>query len=89
MAMKPKAEQATIPVFVDRTIDCSRLPCPKPIRAAKHALEALDVGQVLKLIATDEGAPADIREWAQRHGRHLVGTERDGASHIFYIRRTL
>ena len=89
MAMNLKTRRAALPVLADRIIDCSRLPCPEPIRKAKHALETLEVGQVLRLIATDEGAPADICEWAQRHGRHLVATERDGASHIFYIRRTL
>ena len=76
-------------MLADRTIDCSRLPCPEPIRKAKHALEALEVGQVLKLIATDEGAPADICEWAQRHGRRLVATERSGVSHIIFIQRTV
>jgi tRNA 2-thiouridine synthesizing protein A len=75
-------------IDVDHAIDCSGMPCPEPIRRAKHALDTLRFGQVLKIIVTDAGAPADVREWAQRAGRRLVASEQHNDTHTFYIRRT-
>ena len=75
-------------VFADATIDCSGMACPTPIRSAKHALAALRVGQILKIIATESGAPADIREWAQRAGRELIASEEHDDTYVFYIKRT-
>jgi len=82
------AERVSRRVEADVTIDCSGLPCPEPIRKARRAIEVLRIGQVLKIIATDSGAPDDIREWAQRAGRQLIARGRHHHSYTFYIRRT-
>jgi tRNA 2-thiouridine synthesizing protein A len=72
----------------DQTLDCSGLACPMPILKTKKAVDALELGQVLKMIATDAGATSDIDAWTQKTGHELVASEKDGDKFIFYIKRT-
>jgi len=74
-------------VTPDQTLDCSGLACPMPILKTKKAVDALEMGQVLKMIATDAGATSDIEAWTQKTGHELVASEKDGDKFIFFIRR--
>lgn len=75
-------------VIPDETLDCSGLACPMPILKTKKAIDALQVGQVLKMIATDPGSSSDIEAWSQKTGHELLGSEQDGNKFIFYIKKT-
>ena len=88
MAILAIGDEKSVSVTADRTVDCRGLPCPEPVRMARHAIQALGVGQVLEMIASESGAPADIGEWAQRSGRELVAVQRRSGAYVFYIRRT-
>jgi tRNA 2-thiouridine synthesizing protein A len=59
-----------------------------PILKTKKAIDALQVGQVLKMIATDPGSSSDIDAWSQKTGHELLGSEQDGNKFIFYIKKT-
>ncbi len=74
-------------VTPDQTLDCSGLACPMPILKTKKAVDALEMGQVLKMIATDAGATSDIEAWTQKTGHELVASEKDGDKFIFFIKR--
>lgn len=54
------------PERVDEVVDASGLQCPLPLAKASKALNGLQSGQILKLIATDEGSVLDFRSWAQQ-----------------------
>jgi len=71
----------------DQVLDCSGLPCPMPILKTRKAVDALKVGQVLKMIATDPGAPGDIVAWTEKTRHALLASEREGDKYVFYIRR--
>lgn len=75
-------------VIPDETLDCSGLACPMPILKTKKAIDALQVGQVLKMIATDPGSSSDMVAWTQKTGHELLGSEQDGNKFIFYIKKT-
>jgi tRNA 2-thiouridine synthesizing protein A len=75
-------------VIPDETLDCSGLACPMPILKTKKAIDALQVGQVLKMIATDPGSSSDMDAWTQKTGHELLGSEQDGNKFIFYIKKT-
>ena len=47
----------------DQELDCSGLACPMPILKTKKAVDSLQLGQVLKMIATDPGSLPDIQAW--------------------------
>lgn len=72
----------------DQTLDCSGLACPMPILKTKKAVDGLQLGQILKMIATDPGATSDMEAWTKKTGHELVASEQEGGKFIFYIKRT-
>jgi tRNA 2-thiouridine synthesizing protein A len=58
-----------------------------PILRIKQAIDALDVGQVLQMIATDTASPADVKEWTDMTGHELLESEESGSKFIFLIRK--
>ncbi|MEL7642721.1 MAG: sulfurtransferase TusA family protein [bacterium] len=75
-------------VTPDETLDCSGLACPMPILKTKKAIDALQVGQVLKMIATDPGSSSDMNAWTQKTGHELLESQQDGGKFIFFIKKT-
>jgi tRNA 2-thiouridine synthesizing protein A len=71
----------------DQTLDCSGMACPMPILKTKKAVDALQLGQVLKMIATDPGSTSDMQAWTEKTGHQLVASENEGEKFIFYIKR--
>jgi len=56
-------------VTPDQILDCVDLTCPMPVLRTKQAIDALEVGQVLQLTATDHRARTHrlCREWPPVH----------------------
>jgi tRNA 2-thiouridine synthesizing protein A len=75
-------------VKADQVLDCSGMACPMPILKTKKAVDALQIGQVLKMIATDPGSESDMKAWTSKTGQELVAQEMDGAKYVFYFKRT-
>ncbi len=76
------------PVPADQTLDCSGLACPMPILKTRKAIDALQVCQVLQMIATDPGSVPDMEAWTSKTGHELLGHEEAGGTYTFYIRKT-
>ncbi len=74
-------------LIADQVLDCSGMACPMPIIKTKKAMDALQVGQVLKLISTDPGSVPDIDAFTRRTGHLLLNHATEGKAHIFYIRK--
>jgi tRNA 2-thiouridine synthesizing protein A len=74
-------------ITADQTLDCSGMACPMPILKTKKAIDSLQIGQVLKMIATDPGSTSDMEAWTAKTGHELVGSEQSGKSYIFYIKK--
>ena len=71
----------------DADLDARRLACPLPILRAKKLLSQMNSGQVLKITATDKGAPNDFSEFCRNTGNELLpSTARDG-EFVIYLRR--
>jgi tRNA 2-thiouridine synthesizing protein A len=71
----------------DVELDVRQLACPLPILRAKKSLSAMGAGQVLKVVATDKGAPRDFADFCSKTGNELLSsTEQDG-EFVFLIRR--
>jgi tRNA 2-thiouridine synthesizing protein A len=77
-----------MPITPDQTLDCSGLACPMPILKTKKAIDGLQIGQILKMIATDPGSTSDMEAWTQKTGHQLVGSEQEGGKFIFFIKKT-
>ncbi len=72
---------------VARTFDASGLRCPMPILKTKKEIQQVEVGQILKVIATDVGTKKDFPSWAKRTGNEIVEMIEEGDKIIWYIRR--
>ena len=71
----------------DKLLDCSGMLCPLPVIKTSKAIKELQVGQVLKLIASDPGAPADMAAWSRQTGNALLDSHQEDSKYIFYLRR--
>ena len=72
----------------DRTLDCSGMLCPMPVIKTSKEIKQIEVGQVLKMIATDPGAPPDMEAWSRQTGHELMDSHQEDGKFIFYFRRT-
>ena len=71
----------------DQVLDCTGLLCPMPIVKTKKAIDGLESGQVLKMIATDAGSPPDIAAWSRQTGNELLLSTADGGKFIFFLKK--
>jgi TusA-related sulfurtransferase len=69
-------------------LDIRGVACPGPIVEAKKLLNAMQVGEVLRLISNCPGITTDITGWAKATGMELVETfETAPGEYEFYIRK--
>ena len=60
-------------------VDCTGLQCPGPIMEASNAISKLNVGERMKIIASDCGFTSDIDLWCKTTGNVLISNEnKDG-----------
>lgn len=71
----------------DVVLDTKGMNCPMPVIKTKKAIDALQTGQVLEVIATDQGAKSDIPALLKRLGHELVQTNEDRGVIVFYIKK--
>jgi tRNA 2-thiouridine synthesizing protein A len=71
----------------DKTLDCTGMLCPVPVIKTSKAIKELQVGQVLQMVATDPGAPADMEALARQTGNELLDSHQEDGKYIFYFRR--
>jgi tRNA 2-thiouridine synthesizing protein A len=71
-----------------KELDCTGMLCPMPVVKTAKAIKEVEVGQILKMTATDPGARPDMEAWCRQTGHEMVAQEQDGDRFIFYFRRT-
>ncbi len=71
----------------DEVLDVSGLSCPMPVLKTKKAMEKLEPGKVLKVIATDKGSKSDIPAWVKRTGNELLEMKEEGGKFIYLIKK--
>ncbi len=72
----------------DVTLDCVGLYCPMPIHNTAQRLKELKPGEVLEVLASDEGIKADAPAWCKATGNELLGIEESGGEYKVYIRKS-
>jgi tRNA 2-thiouridine synthesizing protein A len=71
----------------DAQLDCFGLLCPMPVIQAAKKIKELRVGEVLEILATDEGITADMPAWCRMSGQEYLGQEKDGDTYRVFIRK--
>ena len=71
----------------DVELDARQLACPLPILRAKKALSQMTSGEVIRIVATDKGAPLDFMVFCDNTGNELLSSVEQDGEFIFMIRR--
>ena len=73
---------------VAKTLDCKGLLCPMPVVKTKKAINELQVGEVLEMVATDPGSIPDMAAWAKQTQHELLESKDEGGQFRFFIKKT-
>lgn len=71
----------------DASLDAVGLYCPMPIVKTSKAIKEIEVGQILEVIADDEGIKEDMPAWCKTTGHEFLGMEEDDGEIHLYVRR--
>ncbi len=74
---------------VHKTLDARNLSCPMPVLKSKKALKALELNQVLEILASDPGSMADIPAWTRTTGQELISSEERGPRDLRFLVKRL
>jgi TusA-related sulfurtransferase len=76
-------------INVSETLDVKGENCPMPVVKTKQAIDGLDVGDVLEVVATDSGSMSDIQGWADTtEGVELLDQEEGDGVYKHYVKKT-
>ena len=68
-------------------LDVKGLKCPMPLLKAKKALNELDPGALLRVIATDPGSERDFETFSAQSGHALLEFERRQDEFVYLLRK--
>jgi len=71
----------------DKQLDARGLNCPLPILRAKKALNDMQSGQVLKIVATDPGSVKDFQAFCKQTGNDLLSSAEAQKEFTFFLKR--
>ncbi len=71
----------------DKEIDTRGLNCPLPILRAKKALNDMQSGHVLKIVATDPGSVKDFQAFSKQTGNELLSHGEANKEFTFFMKR--
>jgi tRNA 2-thiouridine synthesizing protein A len=71
----------------DKELDARGLNCPLPILRAKKALNEMQSGQVLKIVATDPGSVKDFQAFSKQTGNDLLSQTEADKEFVFFLKR--
>lgn len=71
----------------DVTLDCMGLSCPMPIVETSKKMNELQPGQILEVLADDEGIKEDMPAWCDTTGNEFLGVEEEGDQIKVYVKK--
>ena len=71
----------------DHELDARGLLCPLPVLKARKRLQAMQPGQVLRILATDPAAVVDVPHFCTESGHGYLGSEPAGEAIAYLVRR--
>jgi tRNA 2-thiouridine synthesizing protein A len=71
----------------DREVDARGLNCPLPVLRTKKALNDMQSGQVVRIVATDPGSVRDFEAFARQTGNALLDHGEGDGTFWFLLKR--
>lgn len=72
---------------IAQQLDACGLSCPLPLLKAKQALNRLQPGEVLQVVATDAGSVRDFKAFTDQSGDQLLDSSEDQGKYTYLIRK--
>ncbi|MBC8186125.1 sulfurtransferase TusA family protein [candidate division KSB1 bacterium] len=73
----------------DVSVDCLGLFCPMPIIKTAEAIKEIEIGQVLEVVADDEGIVEDMPNWCKMTGHEFISIEQEDEEFKAYVKKTI
>ncbi len=74
-------------ITYDQELDCKGLNCPLPILKTNQAIAKMDVGQILKMEASDPGSVSDMMAWSRQTENELISHHVHGEIYTYYVKK--
>ncbi len=71
----------------DQSLDCIGLYCPIPIVKTAELIKQLKIGEVLEIVADDEGIKEDMPAWCEATGHEFLGVEEKDGEIKTYVKK--
>lgn len=71
----------------DRLLDCEGLLCPMPVVKVSEALRTMEPGELLEVLADDQGVKADFPALCRGAGHEWLGFTQEGRRIRSFIRK--
>lgn len=68
-------------------LDVTGLNCPMPLLKAKRALNGMQSGEQLRVLATDAGSVRDFRVFCEQSGHRLLASEEADGVYIHLLEK--
>ncbi len=75
-------------ITADESLDAYGLLCPMPIVMTAKLVDSMTVGQVLEVVATDEGIKEDMPAWCESTDNEYLGVKEKDGEYRVYLRKT-
>lgn len=74
-------------MHIDQELDLSGLSCPMPLLKTKQALNRLEPGKVLRVIATDPSSERDFKAFSEQSGVPLLQASREDQKYVYCLQK--
>ncbi len=71
----------------DKSLDACGLCCPGPLIQVKASMDELNIGQILKVTASDTGFYDDIKAWCNKTNNELLGVSSEKGMVYAFIKK--
>ena len=78
---------ATELLAIYKTLDAQGILCPLPVIRAQKAIQEIPVGEILEILATDDGSAGDIPAWTKNTGHSFLEHSHEQGIHRFLVKR--
>ncbi|MDP4650667.1 MAG: sulfurtransferase TusA family protein [Haliea sp.] len=68
-------------------VDAQGLDCPMPLLLAKRALNGVQAGECVRVVATDRGTLRDFRVFAEQSGHALLAADECDGTYSYLLKK--
>jgi tRNA 2-thiouridine synthesizing protein A len=71
----------------DKKLDCLGLYCPEPVFRTRMAIDELEIGETLEVVADDPAAESDIQSLVKNLGQEIISSTNEGSTVRILIKK--